>query len=95
MLDYAQLSAGQFRKNFARFNIIESVQEIMDVMTYKAEELGINLIKVFNFPQGKVNELNTIDPEGKNIEIAFDNPRLQQVLLNLLANAVKFTPFSG
>ena len=55
MLDYAQLSAGQFRKNYTRFNLIESVQEIMDVMSYKAEELGINLIKIFNFPQGKVN----------------------------------------
>lgn len=36
MLDYAQLKAGQFRKNFARLNLKDTVSDIMDVMDYKA-----------------------------------------------------------
>lgn len=58
MLDYAQMSAGKFRKNYARFNLVESVSDIMDVMNYKANELGLKLIKEFRFPEGNHKELN-------------------------------------
>lgn len=43
MLDYAQLSAGQFRKFYSKFNLVESVNEIKSIMQYKADELGITL----------------------------------------------------
>ena len=43
MLDYAQLSAGQFRKCFNNFNLIHSVAEILKIMKFKADELGINI----------------------------------------------------
>ena len=43
MLDYAQLSAGQFRKCFNNFNLIQSVADILKIMQFKADELGINI----------------------------------------------------
>lgn len=50
MLDYAQLSAGQFRKFINRFNLVDSVDEIISIMRFKADELGIILkTKFTNF----------------------------------------------
>lgn len=43
ILDYAQISSGKFRKNFSRFNIQECVEEIILVMRFKIEQIGINL----------------------------------------------------
>ena len=43
MLDYAQLSAGQFRKFQCIFNLPDAINEIVQVMNYKAEELGIRI----------------------------------------------------
>lgn len=50
MLDYAQLSSGQFRKFINKFNLVDSVTEIMNVMSYKAQELRVNMnMKFVNF----------------------------------------------
>ena len=48
MLDYAQLSSGQFRKFFKKFNLIESVKDIVNIMKYKADEFGIDIRLDFN-----------------------------------------------
>lgn len=37
MLDYAQLSSGKFRKLGTEFNLVDSVNEIMNVMRFKAD----------------------------------------------------------
>lgn len=43
MLDYAQFKAGNFRQTFESFDLIEAIEEIVDVMKFKAEELNIKL----------------------------------------------------
>ena len=43
MLDYAQLSAGKFRKNAIKFDVIKSVDDIAKIMKFKADELGVKL----------------------------------------------------
>lgn len=48
MLDYAQLSSGQFRKFFKKFNLIDSVKDIVNIMKYKADEFGIDIRLDFN-----------------------------------------------
>lgn len=76
MLDYAQLSAGKFRKNFTRFNLVDSVSDIIDVMEFKAQELGIKLIKQFNFPGYERDTSNINLNDEFEIDIGFDNLRL-------------------
>ena len=39
MLDYAQLSVGQFRKIITNFNLKECVNEIINIMKFKADEM--------------------------------------------------------
>ena len=41
MLDYAQLSAGNFRKLMKNFNLIESVEDVIKIMRFKADQFGI------------------------------------------------------
>ena len=43
MLDYAQLSAGRFRKFLRRFDLIKSINETVGIMKFKANELGIKI----------------------------------------------------
>lgn len=43
MLDYAQLSAGKFRKLESKFDLVQCVSEILDVLGFKAKEIGISL----------------------------------------------------
>ena len=49
MLDYAQLSAGNFRKSITEFNLLESIHEVIEVMRYKADELGIEFNMNFDY----------------------------------------------
>ena len=41
MLDYAQLSAGQFRKSYSKFDLVQAITEITDVLSFKANQIGI------------------------------------------------------
>jgi signal transduction histidine kinase len=83
MLDFAQIRTGKFRKDISRFDIREAIGEIVNVQALKAEYEGINLgYKVENFEAG-------------NFVISSDMLRIQQVLLNLQSNALKFTPSGG
>ena len=61
----------------------------MTIQMYKSESLNISLISDFiGFPY-------KVDAKGKkvmNFNIQSDEIRIQQVLLNLQSNALKFTP---
>jgi len=87
MLDYSQLKQGKFRKNVTIFNLREAVQEIYAVHQYKADRLGIKIKVKFD---GFLRK-----DDGCDFRICTDEQRLQQVLMNLVSNALKFTPKGG
>lgn len=50
ILDYAQISIGKFRKLYNRFNIKDCVEEIILVLSFKAQQLGVTVrFNCFNF----------------------------------------------
>eukprot|EP00347_Sterkiella_histriomuscorum_P021176 403334959 len=80
LLDFFQIKNGKFKKNERLMNLRECIRELVDMFKVAANEKGIQLIFFCqdDFPN----------------QIVVDSQRIQQVLLNLLQNALKFT-FEG
>jgi CheY-like chemotaxis protein len=81
ILDMSKIEAGKFELSPARFNLEQMIRRTVNVMAFKVDEKKQNLVVDFdrNLPE----------------YIVSDEQRLAQVLTNLLANAVKFTPPEG
>lgn len=81
LLDQAQIEAGGLRPNWDSVAIRKVVQDVRDTMRVLAEMKGLQLGLAIN------DEI----PE----QISSDPQRLQQILINLLGNAIKFTEKGG
>lgn len=80
LLDFSKMEAGKLEFSFKKSPIYPIIESVKNSMSGMAEEKGINLL--FN-----------IDPELPLLCI--DSGRIEQVLYNLISNAVKFTPEGG
>ncbi len=78
MLDFSKIEAGHVRLTPASFDLAQVVEATADVLAPKARQQRLSLVTY-------------ISPELPPILVG-DGGRLRQVLLNLLGNAVKFTP---
>jgi CheY-like chemotaxis protein len=78
ILDFARIESGKVKLDPAPCNPRECVEESLDLLAGKAAEKNIVL-------------LHRIDP-GVPGSVVIDGGRLRQVLVNLIGNAVKFTP---
>ena len=77
ILDFSKIEAGKLELVIQKEDIWALAAQIMDIIRYKAYDKGLEL-------------LLDIDPRTPKY-IFIDAVRLQQVLINLLGNAVKFT----
>lgn len=72
MLDYSQITAGQFRKMYSSFNVLNTINEVMDIMRFKADELGVKLItNIQNLPTVSPNTIINENDQNKYV-IKFD-----------------------
>lgn len=78
ILDTSKIEAGKLGLDQTSFSLRELIQLMVDLLRQKAEEKNIQII-------------TEIDPALFEQHIG-DPHRLKQILLNLLTNAVKFTP---
>jgi PAS domain S-box-containing protein len=81
ILDLSQIEAGRLQVSPEPVRLMETVQEVLDLTAPLAAEHGI-LIR-------------TSWPAKANPYVRADRQRLKQILLNLLANAVKFNREGG
>lgn len=80
MLDYARIEAGTFRVVPEPAELNDKVREILESLRPQASAAQVQL------------ELCLTEPP---LQVSMDAQRIGQVLLNLLGNAIKFTPAGG
>jgi PAS domain S-box-containing protein len=80
LLDFSRIISGRIRLEVGRVEPAQVVEAAVDVVSPAADAKGITLQTVLDTKAGPVSG----DPE-----------RLQQVMWNLMSNAVKFTPKGG
>jgi CheY-like chemotaxis protein len=78
ILDLSKIDAGQLLFEQAAFAVREPVEDCLNLLWEKAQGKGLKLAYVVE--------------ENVPALVVGDSSRLQQVLLNLMGNAVKFTP---
>ena len=77
ILDFSKMEAGKIDLEEINFNLRDCVEEALKTLALRADEKGLELIC-------------DIAPEVPNM-VAGDSARLQQIILNLVGNAIKFT----
>jgi signal transduction histidine kinase len=81
VLDISRIEAGRIQLSLEPVCVAESIQETLDLMRPLSGERHIQLIA-------------DVDMDA-TVHVLADRQRFKQVLLNLLTNAVKYTPGSG
>lgn len=85
LLDSARVISGKLRIESNPVNLVSVIEAAMDTVRPTAENKGIEIQADLNVAR--------LDPNGGII--TGDEGRLQQIIWNLLTNAVKFTPKGG
>lgn len=80
ILDVARIRVGKLQVRFGDVNLAEVVQAAVDLVRLTAEAKGVRL---------------RVEMDRRSVPVRGDEQRLQQVVWNLLTNAVKFTPEGG
>lgn len=82
VLDMSKIESGKFELSHAPFALRQALEEVAKIIALRSREQNIRFVVDFG----------DLTPA---ISIAGDKLRLKQILINLLGNAVKFTPKEG
>jgi PAS domain S-box-containing protein len=77
ILDLSKIEAGKAKVENVRFNLINVIDQSISVISFKANEKNIRIIKEI--------------PDSIESQVIGDMVKLRQIVINLLTNAVKFT----
>ncbi len=80
LLDISKIEAGKMDFKFELIHIEPVIEYVKNNLTEVAKEKDLTI---------------KYEPKGDSVEIYADSNRLEQVLTNLVSNAIKFTPTAG
>ncbi|MEP6491243.1 MAG: ATP-binding protein [bacterium] len=80
ILDFARLEAGRVSVRIESVAVTEAISDLMSLVEPQAAAKGVNLLLL---------------APAESLRVQADRRRLQQVLINLVGNAIKFTPEGG
>jgi two-component system, sensor histidine kinase and response regulator len=90
ILDFYKLEVGKTFLKISEFSLSKLIKQIVEIVRPKAESGKINLqFEIIN------NGYNVSQINGRDLRFRGDTKRIRQVLLNILINAIKFTPEDG
>ncbi|MES2732261.1 MAG: response regulator [Bacteroidota bacterium] len=78
ILDFSKIESGKMELEEQNFDLRTCIEEVLDVFANKASQLGLDLIYQIDY--------------NVPAQVIGDGLRLRQILLNLVSNAIKFTP---
>ncbi|MFO7917244.1 MAG: PAS domain S-box protein [Anaerolineae bacterium] len=78
ILDFSKIEAGRMELEMADFDLRAMVEDMIDVLVLRAHEKGL--------------ELTSLIERDVPVLLRGDPGRLRQILVNLVGNAIKFTP---
>ena len=81
ILDLSKIDSGKVELDLEVIDLARVVAESVDLIQHRAEQAGVTI------------SCNLVDGVGTMVQL--DARRIKQVLLNVLSNAVKFTPSGG
>ena len=79
--EITRLESGSIKMSVSKFNIVELTKDVVNALEMKSEEKGI--------------ELNIIDKTMKPVFVNADKDRINQVLVNLLVNSIRYGKENG
>ena len=77
LLDFAHLESGDLELQKSEFDVMELLERVLHIMGHSASAKGLELI-------GDIRH-------DLDLRVASDKRRLQQILINIVSNAIKFT----
>ena len=78
VLDFSRIEAGKLQLESSDFDLFRVVQDVVDLLSLQAQTKGLSLL---------------VDiPLEVTWNVRADETRIRQILVNLIANAIKFTP---
>jgi two-component system sensor histidine kinase/response regulator len=90
ILDFYKLEVGKTFLRVSEFSISKLVKQIFEIVRAKAEAAKIDFhLQILN------NGEDVTHLGGRDLRFRGDTKRIRQILINLLINAIKFTPENG
>lgn len=79
LLDIAKFDSNRLPINYYTVDLVQLIKKILSLFEADIEAKGLKIS--YSFP--------------KNLAIQIDSEKIERVILNLISNAIKFTPFQG
>lgn len=96
LLDVSRILQGKLHLEFYPVSLVSVIKAAIEVVRLAAEEKAINLkLKIFDLELQVIELSDNFNTNDNELCVLGDSKRLQQIVWNLLLNAVKFTPPRG
>ena len=90
ILDFYKLEVGKTFLKVSEFSLSKLIKQVIEIVRSKAEQAKIELeVQIIN------NGDDVSQISGRDLRFRGDTKRIRQILLNILINAIKFTPEHG
>jgi len=80
LLEFRKIDTGREKVKLRRLEIIQAVNDMVNIFSHFAQENELEL---------------SFEPDEEELWLMFDSGKLEKIMLNLLGNAIKFTPPGG